>query len=104
MDLYLTGTYNAFWRTERPVDTFFDPEADPVATPREKMASIAVERRRHNFDEVELPWAEAVALRQASRCLRCDFGKSVTAPPELTVEQVRRPAGGPVAARQGAPA
>ncbi len=104
MDLYLNGTYNAFWRVERPVDTFFDPEADPVATPRERMPSIAVDRRRNNFDEVELPWAEAVAVRQAGRCLRCDFGKSVTAPPELTLEQVRRPAGRQAATRQGAPA
>jgi NADH-quinone oxidoreductase subunit F len=90
MDLYLSGSCNAFWRVERPSDTFFDPEADPVGTPREKMPSIGVERRRHNFDEVELPWNEAVALKQACRCLRCDFGKTVITPPELTLEQVRR--------------
>jgi hypothetical protein len=26
---------------------------------------------------VEQPWCEAVALRQAQRCLRCDYGKEV---------------------------
>jgi len=38
--------------------------------------TIPVERRRHNFSEVELPWSEAVAVRQAARCLRCDYGKT----------------------------
>ena len=57
------------------MDTFFDPDADPVAYPREKMPLIAVERRRRTVDEVELPWDETTAVRQARRCLRCDYGK-----------------------------
>ncbi len=75
IDLYLTGADHAFWRDERPVDTFFDPEAEPVETPREKLRLIPVERRRHNFDEVEQPWQEAIAIRQSKRCLRCDYGR-----------------------------
>ncbi|MFW6337967.1 MAG: NADH-ubiquinone oxidoreductase-F iron-sulfur binding region domain-containing protein [Alkalispirochaetaceae bacterium] len=75
IDLMLTGEDHAFWREEKVVDTAFDPDADPVPYPRELMSTIPVERRRHNFDEVELPWCEAVALRQAKRCLRCDYGK-----------------------------
>ena len=80
LNLFLTGVADAFWRTEEQVDTSFDPDADPVAHPREAYATIDVERRRHNFDEVEQPWCEAAALRQASRCLRCDYGKCAAAP------------------------
>ncbi|MDY0169793.1 MAG: NADH-ubiquinone oxidoreductase-F iron-sulfur binding region domain-containing protein [Thermoguttaceae bacterium] len=75
IDMYLTGDDHAFWRDTRPVDTYFDPEAEPVETSREKLRLIPVERRRHNFDEVEQPWQEAIAIRQAKRCLRCDYGR-----------------------------
>jgi NADH-quinone oxidoreductase subunit F len=75
IDEYLTGQAHAFWRSEKPVDTQFDPEAEPSSTPREQAPMIPVERRRHNFDEVEQPWTEAVAVRQAQRCLRCDYGR-----------------------------
>lgn len=76
IDLYLTGEEHAFWRQDRPVDTAFDPDADPSPDPREPLETIPVDRRRHNFSEVELPWSEAVAVRQAHRCLRCDYGKT----------------------------
>jgi NADH-quinone oxidoreductase subunit F len=75
IDQYLTGESHAFWRNEQPVDTAFDPEAEPSDAAREKLNLIAVERRRGNFAEVEQPWPEAVAVRQAGRCLRCDYGK-----------------------------
>jgi len=75
IDRYLTGKNHAFWRESQEVDTDFDPDAEPIDTPREKMDLIPVQRRRYNFDEVELPWREAVAIRQAKRCLRCDYGK-----------------------------
>ena len=77
IDYYLTGEDHAFWRVERKIETQFDPDADPVSYAREKVPLIPVERRRSNFDEVELPWTEAVALRQSCRCLRCDYGKPV---------------------------
>ncbi len=76
IDLYLSGTDHAFWREEIAVDTEFDPQADPVPYPREPIPTLAAERRRYNFAEVERPWCEAVALRQAKRCLRCDYGKA----------------------------
>mgnify|MGYP006274828921 FL=1 len=76
IDLYLTGEEHAFWRQDRPVDTAFDPDADPSPDQREPLETIPVDRRRHNFSEVELPWSEAVAVRQAHRCLRCDYGKT----------------------------
>ena len=76
IDLYLTGEDHAFWRREQHVDTAFDPDADPAPYPREPLETIPVERRKHNFAEVELSWSQTVALRQAKRCLRCDYGKT----------------------------
>jgi NADH-quinone oxidoreductase subunit F len=73
MDAYLTGENHAFWREDRDVETFFDPTADPVMYPRAAMRLIPVRKREHNFNEVELPSSEAVALREAKRCLRCDY-------------------------------
>ena len=73
MDKYLTGQEHAFWRAEEHVDTAFDPEADPVEYARAKMRLIPAAKRKHNFTEVELPFAEGMALREAKRCLRCDY-------------------------------
>ena len=75
IDQYLTGANHAFWRDVHEVDTAFDPDADPSDAAREKLNLISVDRRRNNFAEVEQPWCEAVAVRQAARCLRCDYGK-----------------------------
>jgi NADH-quinone oxidoreductase subunit F len=75
MDAYLSGEEHAFWRVEKINDTAFDPDADPVPYPRAPLNAIPVERRRHGFEEVEKPWTEGEALRQARRCLRCDYGK-----------------------------
>jgi len=75
IDLFLTGANHAFWRETLEVDTAFDPDAEPSDAPREKLNLIPVERRRNNFAEVEQPWCESVAIRQAGRCLRCDYGK-----------------------------
>ena len=76
IDAQLTGELHAFWRTYADVATDYDPEADPVPYPREDLNLIALERRKNNFDEVEQPWNEATARRQARRCLRCDYGKA----------------------------
>lgn len=77
IDKYLTGKDNAFWREEKKTNIFFDPEAEPLMHKREKQPLIPVERRRCNFDEVEQPWDEATATRQAKRCLRCDYREEV---------------------------
>jgi NADH-quinone oxidoreductase subunit F len=76
MDEFLTGAKHAFWRAAPGVETVFDPDADPEPYTRDKLPLIAVDRRRNNFDEVEMPWTEPVAVRQAKRCLRCDYGKT----------------------------
>ena len=75
IDTYLSGENHAFWREDRDVDTYFDPQAEPVVYPRAQMQLIPVEKRRNNFAEVELPFTEACAVREASRCLRCDYRK-----------------------------
>ena len=76
IDALLTGAEHAFWRAYPEVQTDYNPEADPVPYPREDLNLIALERRKNNFDEVEQPWNEATARRQARRCLRCDYGKA----------------------------
>ena len=73
IDTFLTGESHAFWRDEKEVDSFFDPAADPVAYPRARTPLLAIAKRGRNFNEVELPFSEAVALREAKRCLRCDY-------------------------------
>ncbi len=78
MDEYIHGHKHAFWRTEQPVDTAFDINADPVTYPRKKMTLLPVDRRRNNFNEIEIAMVESDAVKQAKRCLRCDFGKVLT--------------------------
>lgn len=77
MDCYLTGDKHAFWREHHEVPSAFDPDADPVMYPRTRMPEMPVDRRRNNFDEVEQSWNEGTAIRQAKRCLRCDYGKNL---------------------------
>jgi len=77
IDQFLTGKDNAFWREEKKNDTSFDPDAEPVSFERERQPLIPVDRRQNNFDEVEQPWDEATAVRQAKRCLRCDYREEV---------------------------
>ncbi len=76
IDRLLSGAEHAFWREYHEVRTDFDPDSDPVDYPRAEVTMIPVERRRSNFEEVERPWSEGTAVRQAQRCLRCDFGKT----------------------------
>ena len=73
MDQYLTGEFHAFWRQPKVINTFFDPDAEPTDYPRSRPRTIPVAQRARNFMEVELPWSKPAALREASRCLRCDY-------------------------------
>jgi len=75
IDALLTGEKHAFWRGYHDSGTNFDASADPVPYARERMQTIALAKRRQNFNEVEQPWNESIAVRQAKRCLRCDYGK-----------------------------
>jgi NADH-quinone oxidoreductase subunit F len=75
IDEQLSGANHAFWRREVAVDVSFDPDADPVMTPRAGVDEIELAQRVSSFDEVELPWELTVAVAEAKRCLRCDYGK-----------------------------
>jgi NADH-quinone oxidoreductase subunit F len=75
IDEYLTGERHDFWRENKKIDTFFDPDEEPAPFPRKHMNMLSADRRKFNFDEVEQVWSEGEAIRQAQRCLRCDFGK-----------------------------
>jgi NADH-quinone oxidoreductase subunit F len=77
IDSFLTGESHAFWRHEVQTQTAFDPDADPAPFAREKQPMISVEKRKNNFSEVEQCWTEDVAICQAKRCLRCDYGKKI---------------------------
>ena len=75
IDQFLTGANHAFWRRDIEPPTFFDPDADPKLVDRHAVQELAVADRITNFDEVEISWAAEVALAEARRCLRCDYGK-----------------------------
>ncbi|MGI5940364.1 MAG: NADH-quinone oxidoreductase subunit NuoF [Thermoleophilia bacterium] len=75
IDRLLSGEEHAFWRKDVAVDTFFDPDADPVETPRARVDCLDPNIRACSFSEVELPWDLETALAEAKRCLRCDYGK-----------------------------
>jgi NADH-quinone oxidoreductase subunit F len=73
IDQFLTGADHAFWRERQAVDTAFDPDADPVMRGRTQVALLDVGKRKNTFAEVELAWNDTVALKEAARCLRCDY-------------------------------
>jgi len=75
IDQFLTGANHAFWRRDIEPPTFFDPDADPQLVDRHAVQELPVADRITNFDEVEISWAAEVALAEARRCLRCDYGK-----------------------------
>ena len=48
------------------------PENEPIM-PRARMPELPVEKRRGNFDEVELGYEEAAGQAEAGRCLNCGY-------------------------------
>jgi heterodisulfide reductase subunit A-like polyferredoxin len=48
------------------------PENEPKM-PRARMPELPLEKRRHNFDEVELGYEEADGQAEAARCLNCGY-------------------------------
>ncbi len=76
IDQFLTGETHAFWQAEKENTTDYDPDEDPVPYPREQLRMMPASKRNNNFDEVEQSWNETEAVRQARRCLRCDYGKT----------------------------
>jgi NADH-quinone oxidoreductase subunit F len=72
MHAFLTGRNGVPWREPRTVDTFFDPDADPVMGKRPGLKLISLAKRK-GFAEVEATWSAGVALAETKRCLRCDY-------------------------------
>jgi NADH-quinone oxidoreductase subunit F len=72
IDTMLTGADHASWRVSKLVDTFFDPDADPVMTDRAGVKLLPVAKRK-GFAEVETTWVASVAMGESKRCLRCDY-------------------------------
>ena len=82
IDLYLTGEEHAFWRRPSEVghrSSTRTPSRSQYAA-REDEADAGRASASDNFDEVELPWSETVAVREAKRCLRCDYRRRATKP------------------------
>jgi formate dehydrogenase major subunit len=50
---------------------------DIEEAPRAKMPHLPMEKRRSTFDEVELGFAPADAVRESKRCLGCGCGKAI---------------------------
>jgi len=75
IDQYLTKdrTRKYSWREHKKVDTFFNPEAEPVSYHMQKPKTLLPKQRRGCFDEVELSFTKALAMKEAKRCLRCDL-------------------------------
>jgi NADH-quinone oxidoreductase subunit F len=75
IDQYLTKdrTRKYPWREHKKVDTFFDPEVEPVSYRMQKPKTLLPEQRKGCFDEVELSFTKALAMKEAKRCLRCDL-------------------------------
>lgn len=65
------------WKKRKPLDTFFDPEAEPVPCERAQPPIVTPNKRSRSFREVECCISESSALREAQRCLRCDYGKNL---------------------------
>lgn len=78
IDAQLSGAEHAFWREEKACPVPFDTAAEPVSYARARMGLLPVERRRNNFNEVEQPWTEEIAVGEARRCLRCDYRECPT--------------------------
>jgi NADH-quinone oxidoreductase subunit F len=79
MHAFLAGKGEIPWRGSRTVDTFFDPDADPVTGARPGLKLIPVSRRK-GFAEVETTWSAGVALAETKRCLRCDYREPAVTP------------------------
>jgi NADH-quinone oxidoreductase subunit F len=64
------------YRPTRPsviVEPVEVPEAEAAEAARPEMPRLSAKQRRHTFAEVELGLAEEAAVREARRCLRCDW-------------------------------
>jgi NADH-quinone oxidoreductase subunit F len=78
IDQYLhTGAARQYpWRRRKQADTRFDPQAEPVPYGRCELLELDPQSRCRSFDEVEGALDRDTAMREAHRCLRCDYRES----------------------------
>ncbi|MCK4324130.1 MAG: FAD-dependent oxidoreductase, partial [Armatimonadetes bacterium] len=71
IDIFLGG------KGQLPADQGFAPGSKPSESeaeiPRHRVASLAVDKRRDNFEEVFSGYSSRTAQAEARRCLRCDL-------------------------------
>ncbi|MCK4591201.1 MAG: FAD-dependent oxidoreductase, partial [Candidatus Latescibacteria bacterium] len=73
IDKYLGGKGVIDEPLAPPEDLTSLPEMEEGERHRLKMPSLPVNERLRSFDKVELGFTEAMAVEEASRCLRCDL-------------------------------
>jgi NADH-quinone oxidoreductase subunit F len=75
IDRYLCPGHNRVypWRQAKPAETFFDANGDPVQYARCEAPELSPASRRKTFSEVEGTLDKETAVREARRCLRCDY-------------------------------
>ncbi len=57
---------------EEEIEVPFVIDEESIEAPQAKMPELDQQRRRRDFKEVELGYERAQAVKEASRCLRCD--------------------------------
>ncbi len=75
IDQYLMGKSHSMypWKTHKTADVKFDPDAEPVDYSVIKPKRISPEKRVRGFMEVEQAYTQEMAMKEASRCLRCEI-------------------------------
>jgi NADPH-dependent glutamate synthase beta subunit-like oxidoreductase len=75
IDRYLTGDCTRVypWRVRSRSPAPFKVGAEPVAYPMSRPALLPVAERSRSFVEVQESISPEVAIKEAQRCLRCDY-------------------------------
>jgi len=75
VDRYLTGGQRRVypWRVRSRSPVPFEVGAEPVAYPMSRPALLPVAERCRSFVEVQEQISAEVAMKEAQRCLRCDY-------------------------------
>ena len=81
IDKYLRGDASRVemydMKTEIIVEAASEQEEEEVMSmhPRLEVPTLPTEKRKRNFEEIELAFSDDVAIQEAKRCLRCDLEK-----------------------------
>jgi len=75
IDRYLAGSENREypWRRRRRSPVPYDTTVDPVVTPMLQTELLPASVRCRSFAEVQVAIDPEIAVKEALRCLRCDF-------------------------------